>query len=161
MTSPDRITFREAQEADLPEIVEMLANDPLGKEREDASGASADAYLQAFRAIDVDPHNELLVACDAEEVIGVLQLTFIPNLSYRGSWRCLIEGVRVAEGYRGQRIGRRLIEQGINRARNRKCRWVQLTTNKSRAAAIAFYEGLGFKATHEGMKLELQAEETA
>ena len=88
-------------------------------------------------------------------VIGVLQLTFIPYLTYQGSWRALIEGVRVASDRRSGGIGRQLIEWCIARAVARGCRMVQLTSDKSRADAIRFYERLGFVASHEGLKLHL------
>jgi len=86
-------------------------------------------------------------------VVGVLQLTFIPYLTYQGGWRALIEGVRVARGARSQGLGKALLEWAIARARERGCVMVQLTTDKSRPDAKRFYDGLGFVASHEGMKL--------
>ena len=88
-------------------------------------------------------------------LVGVLQLTFIPYLTYMGGWRALIEGVRVSSDARSLGIGRQLIEWAIDRARERNCHLVQLTTDKSRPDALRFYEKLGFKASHEGMKLHL------
>jgi GNAT superfamily N-acetyltransferase len=88
-------------------------------------------------------------------VVGVLQLTLLPYLTYQGSWRALIEGVRVASDRRSEGIGRRLIEWAIDRARDHGCRIVQLTSDKSRHEAIRFYEQLGFVASHEGLKLHL------
>jgi GNAT superfamily N-acetyltransferase len=44
---------------------------------------------------------------------------------------------------------------GIARARERGCHLVQLTTDKARPDARRFYEGLGFVASHEGMKIRL------
>lgn len=41
----------------------------------------------------------------------------------------------------------------IERCLERGCGIVQLTTDKSRTDAHRFYERLGFRATHEGMKL--------
>ena len=88
-------------------------------------------------------------------VVGVLQLTFIPSLTYQGGWRALIEGVRVDARARSQRLGRALFEWAIGRARERGCHLVQLTTDKTRPDARRFYEALGFVASHEGMKLSL------
>ena len=85
----------------------------------------------------------------------MLQLTFIPNISRRGSWRAQIEGVRVDSSLRSSGVGRSLIAWAIERARKRGCSLVQLTSDKSRGDAIRFYESLGFVASHEGMKLEL------
>lgn len=154
MTTDD-VLFREATIDDLPAIVEMLARDPLGAGREKYTLPLSEGYLSAFKAIDADPNNELIVASVGEQVIAVLQLTFIPNLTYQGSWRALVEGVRVAEAFRSQGVGRQLLRWAIDRAKARNCRILQLTTDKSRVDARRFYESLGFEATHEGMKLIL------
>ena len=149
-------TFRPAVAADVPRIVELLADDPLGATREASPAAAVDAaYLDAFAAIDADPNNELVVVELGDEVIGVLQLTFIPYLTYRGGWRALIEGVRVHREHRSGGVGRKLFEWAIERARARGCHMLQLTSDKRRPDAIRFYERLGFVASHEGMKLHL------
>lgn len=85
----------------------------------------------------------------------MLQLTFIPYLTHIGSWRCLIEGVIIANTYRGKGLGTEFINWAIKRAKERRCSIVQLTSDKQRPVAIRFYESLGFKATHEGFKLKL------
>lgn len=150
-----QLQFRRARREDVYRIVEMLADDPLGQKREQFTDPLPESYYQAFAAIDADHNNELVVACDGEQVIGVLQLTFIPNLTYQGGWRALIEGVRVDARLRSQGIGRQLFLWAIERSRERGCHLLQLTTDKQRLDAHRFYESLGFKATHEGMKLNL------
>lgn len=149
------IAFRRAKEADVPAIVAMLADDPLGATREDLSTPVAPAYLEAFRAIDADPNQYLAVMTEDGRVIGTLQLTFIPGLSRKGALRGQIEAVRVAGGSRGGGLGQRLFEWAIAECRNRGCRTVQLTTDKSRADAHRFYDRLGFTASHIGYKLAL------
>jgi ribosomal protein S18 acetylase RimI-like enzyme len=150
------LTFRLATTGDVPEIVRMLADDALGKKRESYETPLPASYYAAFEAISADPNNELVVACLAGRVVGVLQITFIPYLTYRGSWRAQIEGVRVDASTRSHGVGRKLLEWAIERAEQRGCRLVQLTSDKTRADAIRFYESLGFVASHEGMKLHLQ-----
>lgn len=152
--TPD-IIFREAIRDDVPALVALLAADPLGARREENVEPLPPAYYQAFDAIAADANQELVVATQAGAVVGVLQLTFIPSLTYRGSWRAQIEGVRVDGSVRSRGVGRRLIERAIARSRDRGCRMVQLTTDKERPRAVAFYESLGFVASHEGMKLHL------
>ena len=151
----EAIKIRLATYNDLSRIVEMLANDPLGKQREQFTTPLSKSYDQAFDAINKDPNNELIVAQRGNDVAGILQLTFIPYLTYKGSWRLFVEGVRVDSHFRGHGIGRKLLYYAIDRAKQKKCVMVQLTTDKSRIDAYRFYEGLGFKATHEGMKLHL------
>jgi len=149
------LTFRLAVRSDLERIVQLLADDPLGSRREVFSIPVANSYERAFEAIVEDRNNELIVAEQAATVVGVLQITFIPYLTHQGSWRALIEGVRVAAEVRSSGVGKRLFMWAIDRARERKCHLVQLTSDKSRPDAIRFYRSLGFKASHEGFKLEL------
>ena len=151
----NHLTFREAKREDVRTIVFMLADDELGARRERAQDPLPRAYLDAFERIDGSSDNELTVAEREGEIVGVLQLTFIPYLTYQGGIRALIEGVRVSSQHRGRGIGRALFEWAIARARERGCHLVQLTTDKQREDARRFYESLGFEASHEGMKLHL------
>ena len=155
MAAPTAIVIRRAQRDDLPRIVQLLADDSLGAKREAPADPLPSSYHTAFDAIDRDPNHELVVAEAAGRIVGVLQLTFLPYLTYQGSWRALVEGVRVASDQRSAGIGRQLIEWAIDRARQRRCRIIQLTSDKSRLDAIRFYERLGFVASHEGLKLHL------
>ena len=139
-------------------IVRMLADDPLGAKRERFETPLPAGYWNAFDAIDADPNNELIVACHGHVVVGVLQLTVIPSLTYQGGWRATIEGVRVDAGVRDRGRGRTMFEWAIGRARERGCHLVQLTTDKTRSDAKRFYEALGFTASHEGMKKHLGGE---
>ena len=148
-------SFRLATATDLPAIVQLLANDPLGERRERNTVPLPASYASAFAAIEHDPNQELWLACTGATVVGVLQITFIPYLTYQGGWRALIEGVRVAADTRSRGLGRTLFEWAIGRARARGCHMVQLTSDKSRPDAIRFYRSLGFVASHEGMKLML------
>lgn len=153
--SPAPLSFRSALREDVPAIVRMLADDPLGAKRERLTEPLPAAYFSAFEAIRADPNNELVMACLDGETVGVLQITFIPSLTYQGGWRALVEGVRIDSRFRSRGFGRAMFELAIARARERGCHMVQLTTDKARPDAIRFYEELGFAATHEGMKLAL------
>ena len=158
MTSDDEVIFRDAERADVPAIVALLADDALGSGREvPAEGAEAvdDAYWAAFAMVAGDPRNRVIVADRAGQVVGTLQLTMIAGLSRHGMLRAQIEGVRIAAGGRGQGLGRQMIEWAIAQARQAGCGLVQLTSDKQRPGAIRFYESLGFTATHEGLKLPL------
>jgi ribosomal protein S18 acetylase RimI-like enzyme len=153
------LQFRRAVAEDLAAIVALLADDGLGRGREDSRVPINPRYLEAFVVIDADPNQLLVVAVDGTgaggAVIGYLQLTFIPGLSRIGQWRGQIESVRVAAARRGQGVGRAMLAWAIDRCRMRGCGLVQLTTDKSRSDARRFYESLGFIASHEGMKLAL------
>lgn len=147
------IEIRPANRSDLEAILQMLARDSLASPPENP-GRRED-YLKAFDAIASHPDNELVVATLGGEVVATLQLTFIPGLGYQGGWRAQVEGVRVRNDVRNLRIGTRLMEWVVSRARSRQCRLIQLTTNAVRKDAQRFYERLGFKPSHVGMKLHL------
>jgi GNAT superfamily N-acetyltransferase len=149
------VTFRRAQAADLPAIIALLADDGLGRQREDPSLPPNQKYLDAFRALDADPHQLQVVAIVGGEVIGTLQLTFIAGLSRQGAWRGQIEGVRVSAAHRGSGVGQLMFEWAIEQCRAKGCSLVQLTTDKSRPDAHRFYEKLGFAGSHIGYKLTL------
>ncbi len=148
--------FRKAHSGDLPAIIALLADDPLGAAREIAAERPDRAYLDAFAAIDADSNQLLAVAIDDDDrVIGCLQLSFIPGLSRTGMWRGQIESVRIAANHRGSGLGAAMIEWAVEQARARGCGLVQLASDKRRPDAIRFYEKLGFVASHEGLKLDL------
>lgn len=149
MTEP---VFRRAAEADIEAIVALLADDVLGAAREKPGDPT---YAAAFAAVEADPNQLLAVVERGGQVVGCLQISFIPGLSHRGAWRGQIESVRIAAGERGSGLGRRVFGWAIEQCRARGCRMVQLTTDKSRTDARRFYESLGFAASHEGMKLVL------
>ncbi|GLX02839.1 GNAT family N-acetyltransferase [Microtetraspora sp. NBRC 16547] len=146
------VSFRTARRDDVPAILAMLDDDPISAAREQVEGID---LMAAFDTIDADPRNELIVAEEDGQVIGTFQLTFIPGLSRRGAERAQVEAVRVAVPYRNRGIGRRMMEWAIDRARERGCGLVQLTTDKARHNAHRFYASLGFTPTHEGFKLRL------
>lgn len=149
------MTIRRAIKSDVSALVQMIANDKLGKLREDYQNPLPDKYYEAFQNITNDPNQELVVIEDNDKVIGTLQLTFIQYLTYQGGIRAQIEAVRVHQDYRGKGIGQKLFKWSISKAKEKGAHVLQLTTDKKRPEALVFYEKLGFKASHEGMKLHL------
>ncbi|MFZ0384724.1 MAG: GNAT family N-acetyltransferase [Solirubrobacteraceae bacterium] len=144
---------RRATAEDVGAIVELIAADQLGRERD---GGELAPYLAAFEHIDLDPAQLLVVLTDsAHEVVGTLQLTTIPGLARRGALRAQIEAVRVAERLRGQGVGGAMLEWAVAEAARRGCALVQLTSDKRRADAHRLYGRLGFVDSHEGFKLRL------
>lgn len=153
MTDTPALAIRPATEADLPTIVGMLADDPLGATRESPDDLTP--YRAAFKRLAEDPNQHLVVAVRAERVVGTLQLTIVPGLSRKGSTRSIIEGVRVHADERGSGLGTRFIEWAVEKSRAENCDLVQLTSDAARTDAHRFYERLGFAASHVGFKLQL------
>ncbi len=154
MNNLSKIKFRKAYEKDVSKIVAMLADDALGKTRENFKEPLPDDYVKAFEQINADPNQELIVLENEQlEIIGTLQLSFIQYLTYRGGIRAQIEAVRIRKDRRGLGIGKIMFEWAIKRAQERQAHLLQLTTDKKRPKAVKFYKDLGFIATHEGMKM--------
>jgi ribosomal protein S18 acetylase RimI-like enzyme len=151
----EHIVFRTALLVDVPAIVALLADDELGSQRELTGTPLDQRYVDAFKAIEADANQRLVVVADGDEIIGTLQLSFIPGIARMGSWRGQIEAVRIAAHRRDSGLGQKMFEWAISECRSRGCSLVQLTTDKSRTDAHRFYEKLGFKASHEGYKLGL------
>lgn len=150
------LKFRKANKEDVYEIVAMLSDDKLGELRESFQNPLSQTYYDAFDIINNDPHQELIVVENAEnKIVGTLQLSFIQYLTYQGGIRAQIEAVRIQKDYRGKGYGTYFFEWAIKRAKEKGAHLIQLTSDKKRPEAIHFYEKLGFKATHEGMKLHL------
>ncbi|MEV0243593.1 GNAT family N-acetyltransferase [Streptomyces sp. NPDC050674] len=147
------LAIRAAVADDVPAIVAMLADDPLGAQRESPDDLSP--YLIALERLSADPNQHLVVAVRDGRVVGTLQLTIIPGLSRRGATRSVIEGVRIHADERGSGLGTQLIEWAIDESRDQGCHLVQLTSDKTRHDAHRFYERLGFTASHTGFKLQL------
>ncbi|MEU9400237.1 GNAT family N-acetyltransferase [Streptomyces sp. SID4985] len=149
----EQTDIRRAGADDIPAIVAMLADDPLGAQRESPDDLAP--YFAAFERLDADPNQHLMVAVLEGRVIGTLHLTVIPGLSRKGATRALIEAVRVHADQRGSGLGSELINWAVDQARGLGCTLVQLTSDKARTDAHRFYERLGFTASHEGFKLNL------
>ncbi|MWA12306.1 GNAT family N-acetyltransferase [Streptomyces sp. BA2] len=147
------LEIRPAVADDIPAIVEMLADDPLGSTRESPDDLTP--YLTAFERLAADPNQHQVVAAREGRVVGTLQLTIVPGLSRKGALRSIIEGVRVHADERGSGLGTRFIEWAVDESRRQGCQLVQLTSDATRTDARRFYERLGFTASHVGFKLQL------
>ncbi|WP_105970266.1 GNAT family N-acetyltransferase [Streptomyces geranii] len=147
------LEIRPATTEDVPAIVGMLADDPLGARRESPDDLTP--YLTALDRLAADPNQHLVVAVREGRVVGTLQLTIVPGLSRKGATRSIVEGVRVHAAERGSGLGTRLIEWAIDMSRRENCRLVQLTSDVTRTEAHRFYERLGFAPSHVGFKLQL------
>ncbi len=154
MASFQRLIFRRATKEDLAQIVALLFEDDLGKNRENLQ--NLEIYEAAFLEISADKNNFLAVIELENEVIGTCHLTLIPSLTMQGSKRMNIEPVRVKSSFRNQKIGQWMIDRATQFAQENQVKIIQLTTNKERQNARRFYENLGFVASHEGMKLSIK-----
>ncbi|WP_133128624.1 GNAT family N-acetyltransferase [Legionella nagasakiensis] len=151
-----KIDIRKADSDDLPSIIQLLADDLLGAQREDSAMPPNALYLKAWDNISKNNNCEIFVVEDQGKVVGVAQLDYLQYLTYQGGRRAQIEGVRVHREYRNKGIGKKLFQFLIEKARQNDCHLVQLTTDITRPDALKFYESLGFVQSHIGMKLHFE-----
>jgi ribosomal protein S18 acetylase RimI-like enzyme len=149
------LILRQAIKKDLPEIVRLYGEDELGTTREKLSDPLLPSYEKAFHTIQEDKNQTLLVIEYHQEIIGTCHLTFMPSLSFKGSWRLNLENIHIDKRFQNQGVGTCMLEKAIAIGQEKSCKIIQLTTNKKRIRAKSFYEKLGFQPTHEGMKLYL------
>jgi ribosomal protein S18 acetylase RimI-like enzyme len=149
-----QVTIRLARRDDISSIVAMLADDPLGGQRERIEDPLPQAYFDAFERVQRDPNLQLVVAEDGEgEVVGCLQLCILPGVSSQGASRGLLEDVRVASHCRSRGIGEQMVQWAVAEARARGCKLVELLTHHTRVDAQRFYQRLGFGRSHIGMTI--------
>ena len=142
------LIIEKAKLKNLKDLIYLLFEDDLGKERENLRNISMNKYKKAFTKIIKDSNNEIFIMILNDQIIGMMQLTFIPGLSMQGMTRCQIESVRIKKEYRDRGYGSKLINKGIEIAKINKCGLIQLTSNKKRKKAINFYKKLGFLSLH-------------
>lgn len=150
-----RYEIRPARRDDVPAVVDLLADDMLGRQRE-SGDSDLSSYYRAFDMIKSNPNQELVVVERDGEIVATLDLSVLASLSRQGAVRLQVEAVRVAASERGNGLGSQVFAWVIDHAREQGHGVVQLTTDRSRAEAHTFYERLGFTASHLGYKLCLQ-----
>jgi N-acetylglutamate synthase-like GNAT family acetyltransferase len=150
-----QLKHRKAKFDDLRNIISLLLEDELGQTREHLTEELDNNYIKAFKKIDSDPNQYLMIVEQDKEIIGTCHLTIMPSLTFKGSTRMQIEAVRIAANFRGQKLGEWMMQVAFDYAKSKGASIIQLTTNKKRPRAKQFYERLGFEASHEGMKLYL------
>lgn len=149
------LIIRPALTSDLPIILSLMDGGAAVPSQHVPSDPSNSAYLKAFKSIEADTNNTLIVGEIDGEVVCTTQLTFIPGISRKGAWRAMCESVHVRADQRGKGTGGKLMQWVIEQSRERGCNIIQLTSDKRRHDAHRFYEKLGFNRSHEGFKLFL------
>jgi len=149
------VAIRPARQEDLPILVNLIWDDPIGREREDRTEEGRSAYEAALSKILKDPNSLLVVAETQGEVVGCVHAVLITHLSYRGAKRLLIEDLRVSESRRGAGIGSRLIHEAERFALEQGCQVAELFVHSDRTAAHRLYERLGYAGRHRGFRKRL------
>jgi len=145
--------IRKAKNPDLNEVILLLYDDGLGRDRESLSNKYKQKYLSVFSEILESKYFDIFVMVKNNEIIGFYQIMFLPHISFKGSKRGQIESVRIRSDFRRSGLGTKLMKHAIEVARDNGCSILQLTSNKKRNETEKFYKNLGFSPTHDGYKL--------
>jgi len=134
-----QVEIREAVLTDAPEVARLLAL--LGHA---VSPGTAEARLAAFR----ESGEHVLVATrnGSESLLGAVTLHVTPVMHRIGPIG-RFTAVVVDESARGQGIGTILIKAAESFLASQGCAMIEVTSNKKRTDAHAFYERLGYEST--------------
>lgn len=98
---------------------------------------------ERLQRIISSPTTHLLAALtDEGAIVGVLTLVFFDIPTYCKAW---IEDVITDSDYRGQGIGRALVERAVEMANDYGADGIYLTSRPSREVARALYRKVGFE----------------
>ena len=134
-TPTGKVTIRTAVMADAADIALLLGQ--LGYPMD---VMEASRRLEEISTSDAD---KILVVESGREVTAVASLHFMAYF-HRGELLCKITAFVVKDGYRGQGIGSALLARIEQKARERGCQRMELTSATGRQQAHTFYEGKGY-----------------
>ena len=135
------LNLREANENDLPAILLLYAQ--LGQD--DGSVLPLDQAKGILARFGNYPDYHLHLALYEDKVIGVFALLIMDNFGHLGARSAVLEDVVVAEGVRGQGVGKRMMEYANDLCRQKGCYKMTFSSNMNRDPAHRFYESLGFR----------------
>jgi ribosomal protein S18 acetylase RimI-like enzyme len=139
--STDKICVREAIEADVPQLCELLS---LLFAQEADFKPNAERQTSGLRLIIQQPEvGRIYCATDGESIVGMVSILFTVSTAEggRAAW---LEDMIVHPSRRGQGIGDRLLHEAVSGARAAGCSRITLLTDATNDSAIRFYGRAGF-----------------
>ena len=144
--------IRKAEIKDLDQVIHLLYDDGLGRDRESISNKYKQKYLSVFSELLESKYFDIFVMEINNEIIGFYQIMYLPHISFKGSKRGQVESVRIRSDFRRNGFGTKLMQHAMEVAKKNGCSILQLTSNKKRKETDKFYKKLGFDPTHLGYK---------
>jgi ribosomal protein S18 acetylase RimI-like enzyme len=135
------VTIREAGEADLPRLSQLLAQ--LGEPATRAPTREQAAAL--FARMQRSPNHRVYVAESSGGVVGAYALLVMDSLAHPDRPAAVVEDVVVDGEFRRHGIGRAMMQHALAQARSHGCFKLALSSNSRRGDAHRFYESLGFE----------------
>ncbi|AXK82713.1 GNAT family N-acetyltransferase [Pseudolabrys taiwanensis] len=137
----DDLAIRPAAASDLPGVLALYAQPGMDDGRV-LPLQDAEAIFARFARY---PDYTLYVAESDGRIVGTFALLIMDNLGHLGAPSAVIEDVVVDPICQGRGIGAQMMAFAIDRAREKRCYKLVLSSNAKRERAHAFYEQLGFE----------------
>lgn len=143
-----KVAIEAARPADIPALLELLR--ALFAIEADFD-FDADRQARGLTLLLEWPHARVLVARDAERVVGMVSAQLVVSTA-EGALSAWLEDVCVDKAVRGAGIGRLLLAAALDWARAQGATRAQLLVDLDNAPALGFYERLGWQATRLGAR---------
>lgn len=135
-----KMELRELNEKDLESLIKLY------KQLDDTNNdfTAEDARKIWKTEIEGNKKIKYFGAVENGKVISTCYCLIIPNLTHLGSSIAFVENVVTDSEYRGQGLGRKVMEMAIEFAHENNCYKVILQSASFRKEAHQFYKNLGF-----------------
>lgn len=134
------VEIRPAKRNDLSAILAMMADLETDDQTLDLSAAEA-----IFKRMQSYPNYTIYVAVAEGEIIGTFSLLIMDNLAHMGAPSGIVEDVVVHSFWRGQGIGKQMMQFAMQQCQKAGCYKLVLSSNLIREQAHRFYDQLGFQ----------------
>ena len=135
---------------DVPQLVQLLN---ILFDIEQDFRADPEKQERGLRKLLAMPEKAVIMtARDAHgNVIGMVSAQLVISTA-EGAYSAWIEDMVIAEGWRTQGIGRRLLSSALDWARSRGATRAQLLVDLDNEPALGYYDHLGWQATRLGAR---------
>jgi ribosomal protein S18 acetylase RimI-like enzyme len=143
------VIIRPACPGDEPAVVELIQDLAVAF---DYPTTIDEHYVRHFLA---SPVSDILLAVDDDAAVGLLSYAVVPGL-FHAADSGFIESLVIAEGRRGEGIGRQLLQTAMRRLEEAGCAEISVTTAADNEAAQKLYFDAGL--TEASVLLEKHVE---
>ena len=145
------ITIREASPADLPQLMQLIAQSDMSPD----NCLTADQAKELYNKIAATGCHTIYVAELNSAIVGTFSLIVVQQLSHNGAKSIIAEDVVVKSELQGQGIGQQMMKFATELGQALGCYKIALSSGNARTEAHAFYEKFGFKKDGYRFALEL------
>jgi GNAT superfamily N-acetyltransferase len=146
------VLVRKADAADIAGVLSLYAQPDL----DDGRILSVEQGIALFERFSRYPDYTLYVVEQDGDIVGSFALLVMDNLGHLGSPSAIVEDVVVAPDRQSQGIGAAMMRFALERAREKRCYKLMLSSNAKRARAHAFYESLGYERHGFSFRVDLE-----